>query len=80
MAQGLRLEGKKGKVMITIYIGIILYLFMGVMIIIACHKDIKNKETSEFFDKILDYSQLAAHLSLFPIFIEFLIRYLFQWR
>ena len=66
--------------MITPFISVILYLFMGLMIIIACHKDIKNKETSEFFDKILDYSQLAALFSLFPIFIEFLIRYLLQWR
>ncbi len=62
--------------MITPFISILLYLFMGLMIIIACNKDIKNKETSKTFDSILEWSQFAAHFSLFGIAIEFLIRYI----
>jgi len=61
--------------MITPYISLILYLFMGLLIIIACHKDIKNKETSKTFDSILDGLQFATMFSLFGILIELFIRY-----
>ena len=42
---------------------------MGLLMMIACHKDIKNKETSKTFDSILDGLQFATMFSSFGILI-----------
>lgn len=63
--------------MITIYIIIALFIIMGVLVVIDCYRDIKNKEESKFLIKALDYLPLITIFSLFIGFIEIFIKMIF---